>query len=585
MTSFSISTFEFTDSIEHLSREHAQLTNWPVVYVLNTPPSSSARQGCIYIGETLNFSSRMKQHLSLPDKRDKLRTARVVIHEEFNKSVCLDLESFLIKHAAGDGSHEVMNRNTGVVDSDYYDRGRYQVMFQDVFQQMLEEGIFQRSIPEIINSELFKLSPFKSLNHDQAIAVSDIMDGLVEDLSVPDAEPGNLLFVEGDPGTGKTVVAIYLMKLMKDIGDARDVGEVDGDTIFSDFYVGDTRELFKDRRIALVVPQQSLRKSIEHVFERTPGLSKDMVMTPHQVAKSPGTFDVVIVDEAHRLNQRSNQSSGSANTEFTAINKALFGEGGELRSQLDWLRAKSRHVILMLDMKQTVRPQDIPREEYEELIDEHGHGKTYRLHTQMRSLGGNDYIQYIYDVLSSEPPTRQLSFGDYEVGLVDSPRRLYELILERDREHGLARMVAGYAWEWLSRNKKSEIDIDLGPDAQFQWNTSEVDWVNSPNAVHEVGSIHTVQGYDLNYAGVIIGGDLRFDPERGELIINKDNYFDKKGKENNKLRNRPTTVDLLKSMILNIYAVLLTRGIKGTFIHVVDPALREYLGQYFRVID
>src|SRR5690606_7740005 len=102
-----------------------------------------------------------------------------------------------------------------------------------IFQEMLEEGVFQRSIPEIVNSELFKLSPFKSLNHDQATAVVDIMEGLIEDLD-KGTEPGNLLFIEGDPGTGKTVVAIYLMKLMQDIGDGRDVGEGEtGDTVFS----------------------------------------------------------------------------------------------------------------------------------------------------------------------------------------------------------------------------------------------------------------------------------------------------------------------------------------------------------------
>jgi len=584
MTSFSITPFDFTETIDKVAAERSDLRNWPVVYVLNSPPSTTEEQGYVYFGETLNFSARMRQHWANEDKRNNLRTARVIVHEEFNKSACLDLESFLIKHAAGDGSHEVMNRNTGVVDSDYFDRERYTTIFQDIFQEMLEEGVFQRSIPEIVNSELFKLSPFKSLNHDQAIAVVDIMEGLIQDLQ-NESQLGNLLFIEGDPGTGKTVVAIYLMKLMQDIGDHRDVGEVDADTIFSEFFLEDTRRIFQDKRIALVVPQQSLRKSIGNVFERTPGLRRNMVMTPHQVAKDPGMFDVVIVDEAHRLNQRSNQNSGPANTEFIAINQALFGDGGELRSQLDWLRAKSRHVILMLDLKQTVRPQDIPREEYEELLAQFGEKKKYRLHTQMRSQGGNDYIQYIYDVLSPAPPTKRLNFGEYEVGLVDSPARLHELILERNEQHGLARMVAGYAWPWVSKNKKSAIDIDLGPDAQFQWNTTDVDWVNSSNAVNEIGSIHTVQGYDLNYAGVIIGGDLRYDPDRRELIINRANYFDKKGKENNKLRDRPTTDELLKSMILNIYAVLLTRGIKGTFIHVTDPALREYLGQFFRVID
>lgn len=584
MTSFSIEKFAFDDSLDVGASTSERLTNWPVVYVLNSLPAGGNPQGHIYFGETLNFSARMRQHLADVEKRTKLQTARVVLHEEFNKSACLDLESFLIKHAAGDGSHEVMNRNTGVVDADYYDRDRYNVIFQDIFQEMLEEGVFKRSIPEIVNSELYKLSPFKSLNHDQAIAVVDIMEGLIEDLST-ETQLGKLLFVEGDAGTGKTVVAIFLMKLMKDIGDGRDVGEADTDTIFSEFYLEDTRRIFEGLRIALVVPQQSLRKSISNVFNKTPGLSGTMVMTPQQVAKDPGVFDVVIVDESHRLNQRSNQSSAKANNEFAEINRILFGLDGELRSQLDWLRAKSRHVILMLDLKQNVRPQDIPKDELQALLSTEGQGKRYVLHTQMRSMGGNDYIEYLYEVLSPYPPDKALTFGDYEIGLVDSPTRLYDLILDRDQKYGLSRMVAGYAWPWASKKNKAAIDIDLGPGFQFQWNRTETDWVNSATSLQEIGSIHTIQGYDLNYAGVIIGRDLRYDPETGELVISRDNYHDSKGKENNHMRDRPTTDDLLKSMILNIYAVLLTRGIRGTFIHVVDPELRTYLGRYFRVLD
>lgn len=583
MTGFRIEEYDFTPGSVKALPADRKLSNWPVVYVLHTPPEGNRSRGTIYLGETRSFSARMRQHLDNEEKQAKLKTIRVVLDDTFNKSVCLDLESYLIKYAAGDGTNDVLNRNTGVVDANYFDREKYTRIFDEIFNELLTAGVFDRGIPEIVNSELFKLSPFKALNEDQAIAAVDIMEGLVEDLT-KDSEQNNLVVVEGDPGTGKTVVAVYLMKLISDIADHRDRYEADTDTMFSEFFVEDTVRLFSGLRIGMVIPQQSLRKSLKNVFSKTPGLKEEMVMTPHEVAEDADDFDILIVDEAHRLNQFSSQSSGPANKRFQDINANLFDGERPHASQLDWLHAKAKNLILLLDLKQSVRPQDLPEEEYLELLSAVPQDRRYKLHTQMRSMGGNDYIRYVYDVFSPAPPAERLAFGDYEVGLVDSPRKLLELIRARDAEHGLSRIVAGYAWPWKSKKNKTAMDIDLGEGVQLPWNRAVVDWVNSPTALEEAGSIHTIQGYDLNYAGVIIGEDLRYDPEKAELFIDRDSYHDSFGKQNITVRNRPTTDEMLRSLITNIYAVLMTRGIHGTFIHVVDPGLREYLGKYFPVI-
>jgi DUF2075 family protein len=108
--------------------------------------------------------------------------------------------------------------------------------------------------------------------------------------------------------------------------------------------------------------------------------------------------------------------------------------------------------------------------------------------------------------------------------------------------------------------------------SEMRWNTTTTDWINSPKSVEEVGSIHTVQGYDLNYVGVIIGNDLRYDPAAGKLVFDRTNYHDKKGRENNpKLGIKYTDEDLLE-YVKNIYSVLLTRGIRGTYVYICDPA-------------
>ena len=137
-------------------------------------------------------------------------------------------------------------------------------------------------------------------------------------------------------------------------------------------------------------------------------------------------------------------------------------------------------------------------------------------------------------------------------------------------------MLAGFAWPWASKNNPAAIDIRLD-GLELQWNQTAVDWVNSPTSKYEVGSIHTIQGYDLNYAGVIIGPDIGYDAKTKQITFYRKNYHDVKGRENNAARGIVYTDDDILQWVLNIYRVLLTRGIKGTFIYVCDPALREQI--------
>lgn len=140
-------------------------------------------------------------------------------------------------------------------------------------------------------------------------------------------------------------------------------------------------------------------------------------------------------------------------------------------------------------------------------------------------------------------------------------------------------MVAGHAWEWRSRKDPQAYDIEIDGVA-LRWNSTDTDWINSKNSVEEVGSIHTVQGYDLNYAGVVIGPDLGFDPDAGELVVHRADYKDKVGKRNNRMRQQITTDQDLLRYISNIYSVLLTRGMRGTYVYACDPDLRRWLSQF-----
>lgn len=574
MTPFDIERLDFTSpAVSTWAAGDERRTNWPVVYVLNGEDASVGTSS-VYVGETVGAATRIRQHLANPSKIG-FRQVHVVIDETFNKSACLDLESHLIRWFAGDGQFMVMNGNEGITDARYYERDLYREGFREIFEKLRVEGLFQRSIPEIENTDLFKLSPFKVLTPEQAIAVEDIVEGLLEDLG---SGARSVSVIDGHPGTGKTILAIFLMKLLADIRDHDDADEVEPDSVFADFFVPDSRTLLEGLRIGFVVPQQSLRESIKRVFKRTPKLAEHQVLTPFDVGASDEPWDLLIVDETHRLNHRANQSSGMNNKKFALINEKLFGADDPDTTQLDWIRVQSTHQLFLLDPEQTVRPADLPQTALRALLEEaRAVQRRYPLSTQMRVRAGSDYVEFVRSVLRGRiDRLPHPDFGEYDLRLFDDLATMRREILERNDEHGLARLVAGYAWEWKSRDDKNAFDIELD-GLSLRWNSQTKDWINSPKSVHEVGSIHTVQGYDLNFAGVIIGHDLRYDPNQGRLYVDRESYRDAKGKENNKKRGIEYSDDDLLEFIRNIYGVLLTRGIRGTYIYVCDPDLRAYL--------
>lgn len=572
MTGFKLEPVLFDqDAVNAWSRLNSKHTNWPVVYILNNDRD-------VYVGQSTRAARRLVQHLKAKEKKD-FRMVRVILDDTFNQSACFDLESFLIRLFHGDGNLQVLNRNDGMSNNNYFNRDVYRETFDQVFEELREnEHLFQRTIPEIESSELFKLSPFKALNEDQATAVSEILEGLFNDL---EKDQDSLTVIQGNPGTGKTIIAIYLLKLLEDIKNHVPDKTLDADTMFSEFFAEGYPELLASRKLGFVIPQQSLRKSVENVFKKTAGLRDVKVLTPFQVGESAEEFDVLIVDEAHRLNLRANQPSGPQNKKFQAINERLYGEDNTSKTQLDWIRTQSKHVILLLDPDQSVRPADLSLGTTRELIETaERQRRHHRLWSQMRIASDSDLVKYVKAVLSEHPPETRLSFDDYDLRFFNNLGEMRREIYARDAEFTLARLTAGYAWPWVSKSNSETFDIELDGE-ELKWNSVSTDWINSANALHEVGSIHTVQGYDLNYAGVIIGPDLKFDSSTQRIMFDRSNYFDKKGLENNpKLGIKYSDEDIL-NYVKNIYSVLLTRGIRGTYIYVCDPALREYLRKYF----
>jgi len=570
MTDFELIEIPFDqDSVVTWALTNEIARDWPVVYILKSDKE-------VYVGETINAFSRLQQHLSSITKKN-LSRAQIILSPKFNKSVCLDLEAQLIGLLAADGEHRVLNANAGIANGNYYDREGYRADFQELFEQLVEKGLLSQSIPEIINSNLFKYSPFKSLTTDQAVAVKGILDQILKSKRL---YLTSQIVVEGDPGTGKTIVAIYLMKLIQDIANLSPDELVDEDSIFAEYMTNSNSELLKNYRVGLVIPQQSLRTTLEKVFSKTHGLTKKMILKPFSVGSSNEKWDLLIVDEAHRLSMRANQAFPTLNTLYVDINKKLFGKDDIKFTQLDWIEAQSSIQVLLLDPAQSIKPSDMSRDLIDEVVAEAKFAEVYfKLHSQMRVSAGQDYVEFIQKIFTDSPIPNP-GFDSYDLRFFDSFVEMREAILEKNESLGLSRMLAGYAWKWLSKNDPNTPDIEIEGLKLF-WNRTDKDWINSESSATEIGSIHTIQGYDLNYAGVVIGNDIGLDPVTNQIIFRRDNYFDLKGTVNNRVLGITYTDDDILQFVLNIYRVLLTRGIKGTFVYVCDPELRALLKSRF----
>lgn len=584
MTSYEIKRTKFEpNSVSTLVKTDTRLKNWPVVYIL-----TSSKE--VYVGETLDYNKRMSQHLKTVEK-NKLDVTHVVIHEKFNKSVCLELESILINLFTGDGKKTVLNANHGIVDADYYQRDSYREIFNEIFESLRSSyGLFSQSKPDIENSDLYKYSPFKQLNEEQENVVTSLSERIISSLS-DKKSPLQEFIIQGGAGTGKTILAVYLIKLIADYSSERPIAtEEDALPL--------TQAVTKrPLRIGIVIPQSSLRQTIKRVFKSVDGLSNKMVLSPFDVPKivlnENAKYDLLIVDEAHRLNRFSTQANGSVFKMYRDNNRALYGESdkdGDQHNQLDWMRTCSKNLVLLLDPTQAVRPADMSSKVWESVIAESITNKLYfQLHSQMRmKLSEIDKYKALIDALFGDRPIEESDipdFSGYDFRIFTNFKEMHEALTRREEEYGLSRMVAGYAWPWISKGDKSDsapYDFELD-GVSMRWNRTVESWVHSPTAFQEVGSIHTIQGYDLNYAGVIIGADVELD-ESGKYRVNKNNYHDKRGKANNKVANEKTTPERLRRYVANIYKVLLTRGIRGTYIYAEPSGLAERFHQVQQIL-
>ncbi|NMH28724.1 DUF2075 domain-containing protein [Flavobacterium silvaticum] len=552
---FEITEFDFDSfALSEITKRNLYVSDlWPSVYILISNEVMEA-----YVGESANIVNRLKNHLTHIAK-SKLNKVFLITSPSFNKSATLDIESNLIKYFDADERYKLLNGNAGLASQNYYQKSLYGKVFIDIWGRLQTQQVTKAEISKLNNSDYFKYSPYKSLTAEQLESVTTILELLVN-------RDKQSIFIKGSAGTGKTIVGIYLMKLLlTDISIYEDEN-LDEDTLYLLELVKRYKQKVPNPKLALVVPMTSLRDTLKKVFKGIKGLGAKNVIGPSQI--SDGNYDVLLIDEAHRLKRRKGITNYRSHDD---MNRLLgFDEEG---TELDWILKQSDNQLFFYDPLQSIRPSDIPKERFDSLLRQSANS-LIELKSQMRVLAGVDYIDFVDRLLEGKLKEKELFVknSQYQFYLFDDLAQMIGVLRKKEEKDGLSRLTAGFAWPWESRAKDIH-DIEI-QGLKLNWNRVTSNWINSENAFSEVGCIHTTQGYDLNYTGVIFGGEISYDPVKKEIIIKKENYFDRNGKAG------VEDPEILKEYILNIYKTLMYRGIKGTYVYIVDKELRKYIGNH-----
>lgn len=504
-----------------------------------------------YIGETKDIERRTFEHLSRSEKnrlkKYHFKRLHIITGRLAEIGVAKQQETQLKILMELDGKFTIVNRNNGEPQHTLR-KNLFDWYFDKLWPKLAKKELVDlKEFYLVINLNAYKYSPYTELSVRQNQELNNIINSIDYWENQPE-EKSRPIVVCGDAGTGKTILATSL------------------------FYHLKTQERYKDKRIALVYANPATRSEIGDIFKNIKGLKKGDVVSPACITKEH--FDIVICDEAHKL--RHDCNLGFYAKPFRDCNKRLGLD--DTCDELDWVLKNSNYQVLLYDEKQRTSPCDIPHTLFEQrLLTENSHDvRLITLDEQMRIKAGDKYVSYIYDVLYQRNPEPH-RFDSYDFKIFSSMSYLKTSLDEKEGSNGLCRLGSGYAWPWKSKDGKSSFDFNIG-GVDILWNTQTAGWLSNEDTKHEMGSIYTLPGLDLNFAGIVIGPDLYYDKENNQIKVNKRHFYDNKVKKG-------TTDEELKMFILNTYAVLLTRGISGTYIYVCDDSLREYLSKYIPLVN
>jgi hypothetical protein len=351
----------------------------------------------------------------------------------------------------------------------------------------------------------------------------------------------SVLIIKGGPGTGKSVISMNVL------------GGV----------------LSAEKNVSFVAPNANFRNAMVETLAKENSSSRIKPLFKGSscfVDVESNIYDVLVVDEAHRLkNEKAYQYRGS--------------------NQVEDIIKASLVSIFFIDDDQRIRPEDIGTvSELKRVASKYTNNiEEIELTAQFRCSGAEGFINWLDDVLHIKPTANYDGWNqqEFEFEICKSPQDLHSKIKQKNSNGYKARMLAGYAWPWTSAqngNQDAQIEDVSIPEHQFSmpWNSRSLrtNWAIDKNGVNQIGCIHTSQGLEFDYVGIIVGKDLNFDWDKYTYFVDWKNYKDKAGKKG--LKDNPKE---LSSLVRNIYKILMSRGIKGCYVYFCNKNVEQYFRQ------
>ena len=394
-----------------------------------------------------------------------------------------------------------------------------------------------------------------SLIEDQIVARNIILDKIRPMLRADSNGEfqKSVIIVKGGPGTGKTVIALHILAEL-----AKLTKNGHG---FNVQYATKSKPLLEGVRHQV---RANTRVLFQNVTSYVPASTEE------------NSVDVLLVDEAHRIQK-------NANNQYTKAERRTN------LPQIDTIIRSAKVCVFFIDDKQAIRGVEIGSAKLIREAAARWHAKVEEceLTSQFRCNGSDNYMDWLEQVLYNKPVDSVFHKEDFDLRIFDTPQEMYkQLVMQNSIEGQTARLMAGFCWPWSKVVVNGDLvkDVRIG-DFAMPWETSDAvpynqltirypkwyEWAYKPLGIQQVGCIYTAQGFEFDYAGVIVGGDLKYDNNSQTIITDKDACKDPVLR-----RNVQEATMSFDDYVRNIYRVLMTRGMKGCYLYIVDEPLRVY---------